>query len=131
MATSPFSIQIAGLAEMERAFKKLDPALGRELNVELRKAAEPVATTAREMALEDIRNMHRSEPWAEQRTGSLVGIIYIAPKKRGTKVRSKKRPNLAPLLLLRAMEPALAANETLVEARGEQAIGRAITAAGF
>jgi hypothetical protein len=131
VATSPFSIQVEGLAEIQKAFKILDPLLGRELNTELRKAAEPVATTGEQLALQNIRNMHKSEAWAVERTGSLVGIIYVAPKKRGTKVRAKKRPNLAPLLMERAMEPALAANETGVSAKGEIAIDKAVKAAGF
>jgi hypothetical protein len=54
------------------------------------------------------------------RTGITRKVVYVAPRQRGVKTRGadpRRRPNLAQLLLDRAMEPALDRHEhEIVEA---------------
>jgi hypothetical protein len=126
-----FTVELDGLVEMQRALRQLEPAILKQLNDDLKRAAEPVATTAEVLALNKIRNMRKSPRWSEFRVGSYVGLIYIAPRKRGTKVRSRQRPNLAGLLMDRAMEPALSVNESFVAGAADGAVGKAVKAMGF
>jgi hypothetical protein len=51
------------------------------------------------------------------RVGTTRSLVYVAPVKRGVRGAAdrRRRPNLAPLLMDRAMEPALAQNEAEVE----------------
>lgn len=126
---SAFTIEVEGLAEIQAALKELDVNLARSLKKELLDAGEPVGRTAKAFALSEIPKM--TEPWSDFRVGSLTAIIYIAPKQRGTRDPRKKRPNFAGLLFTRAMEPALAANESLVAGKVEQALDHVVRAAGF
>jgi hypothetical protein len=116
---------------MQRALSLLEPAILKQLNADLKKAGEPVAVSAETFALEGIRNMKKSPKWANFRVGSYVGVIYIAPKQKGTKIRAKRRPNLAGLLMERAMEPALSVNESLVAGAADAAVGTAVKSMGF
>lgn len=126
---SAFTIEVEGLVEIQAAFKELDKRLAVELKKELLRAGEPVARSAKVFAKADISRM--TEPWSNFRIGSLTGIVYIAPKQRGTRDQRKRRPNFAGLLMTRAMEPALAANESLVAGQVEQALDRVIKGVGF
>jgi hypothetical protein len=77
----------------------------------LRKAAEPVRAAAAGKALGEIRNMPGSPNWAQMRTGVTTKVVYVAPKQKGTHGRGRRRrPNLAGLLMDRAMAPALEEN---------------------
>ncbi len=49
------------------------------------------------------------------RTGITQKLVYVAPRRRGLKQGRGKRPNLAPLMMGRAMEPALEKNRPEVE----------------
>ena len=63
--------------------------------------------------------------WARMRIGTKSQIVYVAPVERGSKGRGNqrfRRPNLANLLMDRAMEPALARNEDKVIARVNEAL---------
>jgi hypothetical protein len=126
-----FAVELDGLVEMQRALSQLEPAIGRQLTADLKKAGEPVAVTAETFAVNEIRNMSKSPKWSKFRVGSYVGVIYIAPKQKGTKVRARRRPNLAGLLMDRAMEPALSANESFVAGAADAAVGAAVKSMGF
>ena len=54
--------------------------------------------------------MSRSPQWAETRTGVTQKLVYVAPRQRGIKRGDApaKRPKLAPLMLARSFDPALA-----------------------
>jgi hypothetical protein len=108
---------IRGLEELDRDFRKIAKDVTKEFRKELIEAAEPVKRTAEELALGRIRNMPRSPRWAGMRIGVSVAksSIYMVPsaRRRG----SAGRPNLANLLLERAMDPA-------VEQSADQIVGR-------
>lgn len=103
---------------MQRAFAKADKTLSRELRGALREVAEPVRQDAEQLALERIP--HIGMEWSRMRIGVSRRLVYVAPKQRGVKSKSdrgRRRPNLADLLMDRAMSPALERNVSLVERR--------------
>ena len=67
--------------------------------------AEPVRAEAASLAASSIRNI--GPDWSRMRVGLTVDTVYVAPRQRGIKKGSRKRRNLAPLLMERAMVPAL------------------------
>jgi hypothetical protein len=118
------AVRIEGLRELERAFRLYGNGLEKGVREALTTAAEPVRTEAQSLARSSIRNIGLT--WSSMRIGVTRRTAYIAPQQRGRRggagnVR-KGRPNLAPLLLDRAMQPALANNIRNVE----QEIGAAL-----
>jgi len=113
----PGVVAVHGLTELNRAFGRLDRGLKRELGGYLRAAAEPVRADAERLAAEGVRNIGPGDPWSRMRVGITTRLVYVAPRERGLKTRvddSRRRPNLAPLLLDRALEPALNQNQARV-----------------
>lgn len=110
------SVKIRGLRELNRAFRAVDNGLEETLREGLRHAAEPVRVLAERKGLSEISGMSGSPKWAEQHTvvSKRTALVYIAPSRRGTRIPSRKRTNLAGLLATRAMEPALEENEEKV-----------------
>ena len=99
-------IHVEGLPETQRAFKELDKDLSRELRATLKQAAEPVRATAQSMARSNTSEI--GEDWSEMRTGVTAHLVYVAPARRGRNPNPMlRRPNLAGLLMDRAMSPAL------------------------
>lgn len=132
MPTGP--IQVEGLAELERAFGRVDKELKRRLVVGLRLAAEPVAALAQQTAVSEISGLQRRKAidWSEMRVGG-TSFVYVAPKQRGRQSRANpalKRPNMANLLV-DAMDKAAERARPEVERRVERIVDSAITAAGF
>jgi hypothetical protein len=124
------SVQVLGLRELKRAFKRMGAELNTELRKELIKAAKPVAEEAESLALTKIRNMPTSPDWADMRIGvTAAAIVYIVPlrKNRG----NPKRPNLKGLLLNRAMEPALVNKQGEVVLGVDRMLGRLAGENGF
>lgn len=117
-------VKVRGLREMNRAFARANRDLDRELKDTLKDAAEPVREGAERLAFTQIRGMVHSPRWAEQKIGATSRVVYIAPRQRGTKNPLRRRPNLAGLLLGRAMEPALRQNEHRVVAKLERMLDR-------
>lgn len=114
---SDATIAVRGLTDLERAFKAAVPETQRELRTALRAVAEPVKNDAEQLARANIRRL--GGPWSQMRVGVTQKSVYIAEKQRGVKSRTdrrRRRPNLADLLMGRAMEPALERNEALVGA---------------
>jgi hypothetical protein len=101
------AIAVKGLKELTRDFKRMSKDLDKGLTKELQRAAEPAAQKAEELALGKIRNMPRSPHWAGMRIGvaRARGVVYMVPAARRSSRRA--RPNLSPLLLERAMQPAV------------------------
>lgn len=101
------AVRVEGLRALSRAFAVADKTLSRELRKGLRDAAEPVRADAEALASSRISNIGVS--WSRMRVGVTRSSVYVAPRERGTRGRSR-RSNLAGLLLERAMQPALEAN---------------------
>lgn len=116
------TVSVSGLSDLQRAFKAADITLSRELTVGLRKAAEPVREEAEQLAGSRIRNIlspTAEVDWWRMRVGITTSSVYVAPFQRSRLSRRNpllKRRNLAPLLLERAMEPALDHNRGRVVA---------------
>lgn len=101
---------VKGLRELVRADQKATKETRLGVKPALREAAEPVRREAENLAGRRIRNMGRSPAWSGMRVGVTTRVVYVAPKKRGARKRAVarlRRPNLAALLLDRAMTPAL------------------------
>ena len=124
------ALRVRGLADLHRALALAD----KETRLAVRKVeletAEPVRSAAEQLALSEIRGMERAAsrggfpPWAHMRIGITRKVVYIAPKQRGHKKGPQKRRNLAPLLMDRAMQPALERNRHAFEAGFERALDR-------
>ena len=117
------AIHIKGLNGMINAFAAADAHIKEDLRDALQEAAAPVRSQAQMLAGTKISHMGGSHrPWARMRIG-IEGrsVVYVAPVERGAKSRGAKgvrgRPNLADLILGKALEPALAANTNKVEER--------------
>lgn len=87
--------------------------------------AEPIRAGAEARAFVQIPRIGRR--WGLMRTGLTSTRVYVAPRERGKASRVNRalgRPNLAGLLMDRAMQPALDANEAQVAARFDDALER-------
>lgn len=107
------TLRVDGLRELQHAFKLADKTLERELRATLREVAEPVRADAERLAVAGIPTIGLA--WSRMRVGVTRTSVYVAPRQRGVRGNaSRKRPNLASLLLGRAMLPALERNEPQV-----------------
>lgn len=114
------TIVVSGLADLQKAWAVADRETSKELREALREAAKPAATDAHALALHTIPRM--TVPWSRMRVGVTRRSVYVAPRQRETRVKRRKRPNLADLLAGRAMQPALNRNVSRVEDRVEDAL---------
>jgi hypothetical protein len=103
------TLRVEGLAELVRAFSLTDKK-EQELFRDARRAvAEPVRADAQLLASSSIH--HIGIPWSQMRVGLTRTSIYVAPRQRGSRGRGRRhRPNLADLLMNRALQPALDRN---------------------
>lgn len=124
------TIIIHGLDQLQRDFARMGPATSKAMRFGLREAAEPVARTAEQFSLSQIRRMPRSPQWAQTRIGSTLHEVYIVPKQRGVKSGRgddpRRRPNLVELMMGRSFEPALEVCAPIVEATVARFIGEVI-----
>lgn len=112
---------VHGLADLHRALAKAERDVRLGVRKELRQVAEPVRADAEDLAGAEIRNI--GPAWQRMRTGVTSKAVYVAPRQRSRASRVNpraRRPNLAPLLMGRAMEPALSRNQATVERELEQ-----------
>jgi hypothetical protein len=108
-----------------RAFAKADRDIRLGWRTEMRRVAEPVRVQAEQLAVATIPRMARSPKWARMRTGVTQKEVYIVPRQRGVRGRNpKSRPNLADLMMNRAMQPALDRNRGNIIRGFEQALDR-------
>lgn len=103
------TVRVRGLRELNRAFKVADKSLRKNWRREQRAIGEPVAAMAQTLAIARIPGLTKSVSWSQMRVGVTTRVVYVAPRSR--RKTGSKRPNLAPLLMNRAMLPALKANE--------------------
>lgn len=117
------TLRVEGLRDLQRAFALADKDVRKGFGKSLREAGEPVRADAQHAAATRIRNM--SVPWSRMRVGSTAVGVYIAPVKRASRGRGnlRRRPNLADLLMGRAMLPALESNQPQVVQRVERLLG--------
>lgn len=109
----PPQVQVTGLKEIYRDFRRISEDLTGEVEKGLIEAAKPVADLAEQLALGHIRNMPKSPEWAEYRIGisKREALVYMVPEKRATRRKGRKREKFAPLLASRSMDPALEQRE--------------------
>lgn len=116
----PETLIVDGLGGLQRAFARAGREVEKDVKVALADAALPVKQDAQRLALTSIS--HMTVPWSEMRIGVTRRAVYVAPRKRSTRRASRKRSNLAPLLLTRSMIPAVRANAGKVQDNVEQAM---------
>lgn len=110
---SEVGVRIRGLRELNRAMARADATVRKDFKKTLKEVAEPVRARAHELAVSEIRNI--GDRWSGMRIGATSKVVYVAPTQRGG--RGNSRPNLASLLMDRAMQPALDENAPLIEQR--------------
>lgn len=113
-------VHVSGLRDLNRALARASKDVRREVRAAEREIAEPVRSAAERNAVTQIS--HIGIRWSQMRIGVTQRAIYVAPKARRRK--GSPRPNLAALLMDRAMQPALDANAPQLEARIDQALDR-------
>jgi hypothetical protein len=118
-------VLVEGLADLQSAFRRAGITAEVGLRAGLRHLAEPVRTDAEGLALQEIKRI--GQKWSRMRIGQNQSLVYVAPVQRGVKTKGRlqlARPNLANLLMDRAMEPALRQNEPQIEAGMERILDR-------
>lgn len=119
------AVRVLGLRDLERAFDAADRTVRNDMRDALAEAAAPVRSDAQTLAGTEIRRLSAGSPWTRMRIGVGRTVAYVAPVERGVKGRGgqrRRRPNLANLLMDRAMEPALQRNQEQVARRVEKLI---------
>jgi hypothetical protein len=120
-------VKVRGLRELNRAIKQVEKDLRKELRDGLKDVAEPVRSTDEALASEKIRNI--GPTWERMRVGVTTKMVYVAPKAR--RHGGSPRPNLAGLLMDKAMQPALDQHEGDVVNRIERMLDRVGDKNGF
>lgn len=125
MPPGDVSIRVEGLRDLQAALARADRATRLGVRAELRRVADPVQRSAESLARTNIRNI--GPRWSRMRIGVTRNLVYVAPRQKGVRVRGPhplRRPNLASLLMDRAMEPALHRNEDQIGRRFEDMLDR-------
>ncbi len=112
------AIRVRGLAELNRALKFADKETRLGIRKVERQVAEPVRVEAQELAARHIS--HIGTEWSRMRIGVTQKLVYVAPKQRRKK--GTPRPNLAKLLMDKAMQPALDKHASEIEKNFEEAL---------
>jgi len=114
-------VAVEGLRELSAALAKADREVKLGWRRGLRQVAEPIRLEAESLARSEITRI--GPRWYKMRTGVTRKLVYVAPRQRGVRWNKKnpgyrfnmRRPNLADLLMNRAMEPALHHHEHQIE----------------
>lgn len=107
-------VRVNGLRELNRAMARASKDVRSDFKKTLKAVAEPVRDRAEVLAREKIS--HIGDRWSGMRIGATQTVVYVAPKQRGGRGGPNARPNLAALLMDRAMQPALDENGEAIEA---------------
>lgn len=99
----PETVKVVGLREFQRACNKLPKDAKKEVRNRLKAVGEPVRAEAERLAISNIRNI--GPRWPRMRTGRTANSVYVVP--RSKRAGGSPRPNLKPVMLTRAMIPAL------------------------
>ncbi len=114
------SVSSSSVRFVNRALAHVSDEMENKARAEILAIGGLVERDAETFALTRIRNMSRSPGWADMRVGANNELVYVVPSRRGVKRGRRKRPNLAPLMLTRAMRPAKTKNETEIVKRFEK-----------
>jgi hypothetical protein len=118
-----FVASIQGLRELDAAFRKMDKVASKNFRDELKKAAEPVASSARDkISRFQGASLGTIKPRA---TATAVFVTQNARKVTGL------RGDYGALQMRVGLEPALAENETNIVNELERALDRLGESAGF
>jgi hypothetical protein len=121
------AIRVENYKNVLKAFGAASKTVERGFMGSLREAVEPIREEAEQLAGSGvIDNLADDDPWTRMRTGVTRSAVYVAPRERGRRTRGNSaigRPNLKPLLLDRAMEPALENNRQHVIENVEDLLG--------
>ncbi len=112
------ALHVKGLSELHRALKVADKETRLGIRKVERQVAEPVRVDAQQLATREIS--HIGTEWARMRIGITQKLVYVAPKQRRKK--GTPRPNLAKLLMDKAMQPALDKHASEIERNFEEAL---------
>lgn len=122
-------IEIEGFSELAKALARTGPDVRRALNAGLKGLAEPIARDAEQFAEAGITGLarKRTSDWGAMRVGVARGfsLVYVAPRERGRLGRGDdplRRPAFADVLIEKAMDPAVEANEAGVIAGAEKIV---------
>jgi hypothetical protein len=118
------AVHISGMREFQAALARADRSSRLGVRRELRDVARPIANDSQQLALSTIAGMSSSPAWARMRIGVTRTLVYVAPRQRGGKGGPGRRPNLADLMMSRAMEPALERHRGELEANVELMLDR-------
>lgn len=118
------TVKVKGLTELNRALRRTDKDVRVGIRRELRSVAEPVRADAEALATVQIPGI--GKPWSSMRVGQTLDSVYVAPKQRGSRVKARQRPNLAGLLMDRALQPALDRNAHMIEDDMDEVLGRVV-----
>lgn len=118
---APAGVHVKNWRSVNAAFAKADRESRLALKAKQRQLAVPVRITAEGLSRDKITRI--GEKWSQMRIGVTRTVVYVAPKQRGAKGDSpRKRRNLAPLLMERAMEPALEQHRPQIEQEVERVL---------
>lgn len=110
--------RVNDLQIVTRGLQQVDREISRGITVELHSIGDLVARDARNLALTRIRKMSSSPTWSLMRVGQTPRLIYVVPRNKGTRRRlPTSRPNFSPLMLDRAMRPAVRRNRSEIDRR--------------
>lgn len=118
------AVYIKGLRELRAATSKYAKDVDKEIRREFADVAEPIRRDAEQNARVEIARI--GSKWSAMRVGQTRRVVYVAPKARGVGrgVGGRRRPNLAPLLMERAMRPALERNRFEVAEAADRALAK-------
>ncbi len=97
------TVRIEGFSRLQRDMRALGKDIAKDTRRTIAKAAEPARADAETLADQNIRNI--GSRWDRMRIGVTIGGVYLAPKSR--RRGGSPRPNLGPLLIDKAMLPAV------------------------
>lgn len=105
------AIRVENYRDVIHAFGQASKKMERDFKGRLREAAEPVRSTAERLAGSGVvDNLDSGDAWTKMRIGVTRTGVYVAPRERGRRTRSRPalaRPNLKPLMLDEVMGPTL------------------------
>ncbi len=127
MAGADVGVVVEGLAGLNKALKRADKETRLGIRKVERAVAVPVQLDAQRLAATEISGLRRTNmktgaEWALMRIGVTQKLVYVAPKQRGNKRGSQKRKKFAPILMNKAMQPALDRNRELIVHKMEEAL---------
>jgi hypothetical protein len=117
------TVHVVGLREVQRAFREVDKSLALQLGNDLKKAAEPVAVSAKQKV-----SRYRGASINTIRTRRAGPTIYV---EQSAKKVTGKRGDFGALQMRRALEPALDEKSAQVFREVEQVLDHYASKAGF